>query len=61
MGKENIGISFGHGTVRDAQVATSRVEEGGTRYERDRCSPASPPVICNSQVGSGEMRDTGKI
>lgn len=36
-----------------------RIEEVGTC--RDRPSPASPPVICNSQVGSVEMRDTRKI
>lgn len=49
---ERIGVSFGHGAGR--RLARSE------QTSRGQFSRTSPPVICNSQVGSGEMRDTGE-
>lgn len=49
-------------TKRRRRGGSSRAG-GGDEAGRNEAGavPASPPVICNSQVGSGEMRDTGKI
>lgn len=47
MRRENIGVSFGYESV---QAGTEVVEGGGGAGGNG----ASPPVICNSQVGRAE-------
>ena len=60
---ERIGVSFGHGAgPRRLKAADGSREarEKASKRGRGQFSRTSPPVICNSQVGSGEMRDTGE-